>query len=130
MAAVEAEYPIRYSPRLSWLFELLLLGRRHAEVRLTPGELHVRMGWAFDAHIPRASIRTARPAGDVWWAIGVHTDMRGAWLVNGSATGIVNLALDPPARGRCAEIPIVVRRLGLGLQDPAGFLAALGVPQS
>lgn len=59
---------------------------------------------------------------------GVHTDLRGSWLVNGSASGIVDLRLDPLAHGRMAGIPITVRRLGLGLQDPEGFLDALGVP--
>jgi hypothetical protein len=55
--------------------------------------------------------------------------MRGTWLVNGSATGVVDLRIDPPARGRMAFIHIKVRRLGLGLQDPDGFLKALGFPR-
>ena len=54
--------------------------------------------------------------------------MRGTWLVNGSAAGVVDVRLDPPARGRMAFFRIKIRRLGLGLQDPDGFLAALGVP--
>lgn len=123
------DFPIRYSPRLSWLFTVVLLGQRHAEVRLTPTELHVRMGWAFDARIPRASIWSATHHRDVWWAIGVHTDLHGSWLVNGSATGIVELTIDPPARTFCAMFPGKVTRLGLGLQDPDGFLRALGLPE-
>jgi hypothetical protein len=121
----DEEFPIRYSPRLSWLFTIVLLGRRHAEVRLTPTELDVRMGWAFHATVPRSSIRAATPSRDAPWAIGVHTDMRGGWLVNGSATGIVQLTLDPPVRARSAGIAVTVKRLGLGLQDPAGLLTAL-----
>jgi hypothetical protein len=124
----DQEFAIRYSPRLSWLFEILLLGRRHAEIRLTPTELDVRMGWAFHARLPRSSIRSATPSRDVPWAIGVHTDLRSGWLVNGSATGIVQLTLDPPVRARSMEIAVTVKRLALGLQDPAGFLAALGEP--
>lgn len=119
-------FSIRYSPRLSWLFEIMRLGRRHAEVRLGATELDVRMGWAFGARVPRDSIRSATHSRDVPWAIGVHTDLRGGWLVNGSATGIVQLTLDPPVRARSAGFPITVKRLALGLQDPAGFLAALG----
>lgn len=125
---MDRDFPIRYSSRLRWLFAPLLLGAKHSEVRLTPGELHVRMGWAFETHIPRSAIRTASRYKDVPWAIGVHTDLRGTWLVNGSATGVVDVRLDPPARGRMAFFRIKVRRLGLGLQDPDGFLAALGVP--
>lgn len=119
------EFPIRFSPRLSWLFTMVLLGRRHAEVRVTPTELLVRMGWAFDARIPRTSIRSATHHRDVWWAIGVHTDLHGSWLVNGSATGIVELTIDPPARALGVLFPVKVRRLGLGLEDPDGFLASL-----
>jgi hypothetical protein len=121
-------FPIRYSSRLRWLFVALLLGRKHSEVRLRGNELHVRMGWAFDAHVPRISIRSAARWRDVWWAIGVHTDLRGSWLVNGSATGIVDLRLDPPARGRIAGIPVRVTRLALGVQDPEGFIEALRLP--
>jgi hypothetical protein len=123
-----ADFPIRYSPRLYWIFWPLLLGTRHSEVRLTKTDLHVRMGWAFDARIPRSSILAAGPWRDWPWAIGVHGNFRGSWLVNGSATGIVQLAIDPPAPGRTAGFPIRLRWLGLGLRDPAGFLAALSVP--
>jgi hypothetical protein len=125
---MNGDFPIRYSSRLRWLFVPLLLGAKHSEVRLTPGELHVRMGWAFDAHIPRSAIRTGSRYRDVPWAIGVHTNMRGTWLVNGSATGVVDLRLDPAARGRMTFFRIKIRRLGLGLQDPDGFLATLGLP--
>ena len=64
---------------------------------------------------------------DVWWAIGVHSDFRGSWLVNGSMEGIVFLDLDPPARGRSGPIPIRIKRLGLGLEDPEDFLRQLGI---
>jgi hypothetical protein len=123
------DFPIRYSPRLSWLFTTVLLGHKHADVRLTSTELQVRMGWAFDARIPRSSIRTAKHHRDVWWAIGVHTDLRGSWLVNGSATGIVELTIDPPVRALGALFPVRLKHLGLGLQDPGGLLRALGVPE-
>ncbi len=63
---------------------------------------------------------------DVWWAIGVHTDFSGSWLVNGSAAGIVNLVLREPVRGRSVGAAVTVRRLGLGLDDPEGFLALVG----
>ncbi len=104
------------------------LGRARAQVRLTSTDLHVRMGWAFDARVPRSTIHAAVRSPDVPWAIGVHTDLHGSWLVNGSAAGIVNLTLDPSARARMAGVSVSVKRLGLGLQDPEGFLAALGAP--
>ena len=32
------------------------LGPKHSEARVEDGTLHVKMGWAFEAHIPIASI--------------------------------------------------------------------------
>jgi hypothetical protein len=123
-------FPIRYSPRLLWMFVLLGLGPRWSRVELDDAWLTVRMGWAFRARIPRASIRRARRERDVWWAIGVHGDLRGGWLVNGSATGIVALEIDPPAAGRVIGVPVRLKRLGLGLEDPERFLEAHGATSS
>ena len=105
-----------------------LLGGRHADLSLTDTELRVRMGWAFRATIPRASIRRAARHRDVPWAVGVHVlDVRfRTWLVNGSREGIVFFDLDPPARGRTGPIPITIGRLGLGLEEPDAFLRELG----
>ena len=69
-----------------------------------------------------------RNAGAMWWAIGVHTDFRGAWLVNGSPRAIVMVELDPPARARMAGISVTVKRLGLSLEDPDAFVSASGLP--
>jgi hypothetical protein len=127
MAAQPRSFPIRYSRLSRWFFEPLLLGRRFSEVSLTDGELRVRMGWAFVATIPRSAIRRAARHRNIWWAIGVHADFRGSWLVNGSMEGIVFLDLDPPAKGRSGPFPIRIKRLGLGLEDPEDFLRQLGI---
>ena len=79
--------------------------------------------------IPRASIQWARRAPDEPWAVGVHSNFRGRWLVNGSSLGIVELGLEPAARARTAVFPITVKVLGLGLRDPEGLLKTLGVPE-
>jgi hypothetical protein len=121
-------FPIRYSPLSRVMFAALLLGERRAEVELTDDVLRVRMGWAFRAEIPRASIRRAARHRDAWRAIGVHSDLRfRSWLVNGSTKGIVFLDIDPPARGRTGPFPITIGRLGLGLEDPDTFLRDLGL---
>ena len=125
----DGAFPVRYSPRFTWLFVPLVLGPRHAAVRLTPDALHVRMGWAFRATIPRTSIQWARRAPDEPWAVGVHSNFRGRWLVNGSSLGIVELGLEPAARARTAVFPVTVNVLGLGLRDPEGLLKTLGVPE-
>jgi hypothetical protein len=121
-------FPITYSRFPRWFMTPLLLGARHATVKLTTDRLVVRMGWAFRAEIARSSIRRAARQRDVRWTIGVHSDLRfTSWLVNGSTQGIVFLDLDPVAKGRSGPFPITIRRLGLGLDDPDGFLRALGV---
>jgi hypothetical protein len=63
------------------------------------------------------------------WSIGVHSNFRGRWLVNGSSLGVVELGLDPPVRARTSVIPVTVSVLGLGLRDPEGLLKTLGVPE-
>ena len=121
-------FAIRYS-RISrvWLVPLqalFFLGR--AKVELTESSLDVRWGWAFRASIPRASIRRGALHRDVWWAIGVHSDLRlKSWLVNASKHGVVFLDILPPARGRSGPFRITIERLGLGLEDPEGFLREL-----
>ena len=125
-------FPIRYSRFSRLFFAPLRLGARHAKVELTDDALRVRMGWAFRATIPRRSIRRAALHRDVWWAIGVHSDLRfKSWLVNGSSEGIVFLDILPPAMGRSGPFRITIERLGLGLEDPEGFLRELqGDPRS
>jgi hypothetical protein len=83
------------------------------------------MGWAFRAAIPHAGVAKVRRWQGRWcWAIGIHTNFRGRWLVNGSCKGIVALDVDPPARAR-ALVPIKIRMLGVSLADPDGFVSAL-----
>ncbi|MBA3737241.1 MAG: hypothetical protein H0W97_01595 [Actinobacteria bacterium] len=119
-------FPIRYSKLSRLFFAPLRLGAWHAKVELTDDALRVRMGWAFRARIPRRSIRRAALHRDVWWAIGVHSDRRfKSWLVNGSSKGIVFLDLLPPAKGRAGPFAVTIERLGLGLEDPEGFLREL-----
>ena len=127
MAAPRTQYfEIRYS---RWLYPLMWaigMGRRFSRVELGQDELRVRMGWAFRAQIPRPAIAAARRYRDVWWAIGVHADLRfKSWLVNASKHGIVFLDILPPAKGRSGPFRITIERLGLGLEDPEGFLREL-----
>lgn len=119
-------FAFEFSPWLRWAFAVIGAGPRRSRVELSDDELVVRMGWGFRARIARSTIRTARRDRDIWWAIGVHSNFAHSWLVNGSPRGIVQLELDPRASARCLGVPITVKRLGLGLKDPADFLSALG----
>ena len=115
--------------RIHALLVVLGLGPAHSLVELTDERLSVRMGWAFHAEVPRPAIRNPIRDRDWPWAIGVHTNMKGSWLVNGSATRIVAMDVVPPVRAAMAGFPITVRRLGLSLEDPDGFLAAVTPPE-
>jgi hypothetical protein len=105
-------------------------GRGVSGVEVGAGEIRVRMG-SFKLDIPRSSIRSVqRSPARVGGTAGVHGS-RGRWLVNGSAEGLVELAVDPPAR----VLPSIdtlfglgpsrVRQLTVSMEDPDGFIAAM-----
>jgi hypothetical protein len=100
------------------------MSQRRVRIVLTETSLTVRAGIWFRVQIDRSAVQRVARQRDAWWAIGVHTDFRRGWLVNGSPRGIVAVELDPPARGRMAGLPINVRRLGLSLEDPDDFIGA------
>jgi len=122
-------FPIRFSAWLLPLFWIVGLSKRSTLIELDDDELRVRMGWAFRAGIPRAAIVRPRRGGNLWFSIGVHGGF-GIWAVNGSAKGTVWIDVEPPVRARAVGFPIRLRRLALGLEDPIGFLDALGAPRS
>jgi hypothetical protein len=122
----EEAFAIRFSPWLRWLFVLIFSGPRRSRVEVTARDVRVRMGPWFRIVIPRDHIVQAEPAPDMWWAIGVHTDFRRTWWVNGSPKGMVSLYLDPRPRGRALGVAIHPRRIDLGLEERDRFLRALG----
>jgi hypothetical protein len=109
-----------------WMRPLLALcgmGRRSRRIVLTDSSLEVRAGVWFRLRVARDTVRHVGRERDTWWAIGVHTDLRRTWVVNGSPRGMVSVQFDPPARGRMAGIPIHVRRLLLSVTERDEFLA-------
>jgi len=121
--------PIRFG-RLRWLFIVLAMSPRSSRIALTDDTVDVRMGWAFHTTFPRASVRTATVADrPVWWSIGVH-GWRGEWLVNGSADGVVWLAIEPSARARVLGFPVALRRLGVSVDAPSALVHELVVPDT
>jgi hypothetical protein len=126
---VTQPFALRYSGAVRWLLSPLGLGPSHSGVELYQGFVRVRMGWAFRADVARSSIAAARRSPrTIRWTAGAHTDFRGRWLVNGAGSGIVELTIDPPAEGWSGGFPIRPRSLMVALEDPDGFLAALGAP--
>jgi hypothetical protein len=116
-------FPILYGA-FRPLLVALAMGPGFSSVELDADELHVRMGWAFRARVPRSAITGARSVSGPVGGIGVH-GWRGRWLVNGSMDRIVGIDIDPAVRAVATGIPVHLHYLALSLEDPDGFLAAL-----
>jgi hypothetical protein len=116
-------FRIRYGA-LRPLLSIMGLGPSMSTLELDGDQLRVRMGWAFRSSIPLASITGARPDSRLVGGIGVH-GWRGRWLVNGAASGIVAIDIDPPARAAVLGVPVRPRSLRVSVDEPEAFMAAL-----
>jgi len=126
---VTQRFALRYSWVIRWLLSPLCVGPAFSSVDLDDATLRVHMGWAFDARVPRATIRSARRyPRTIRWTAGAHTDLHGSWLVNGAGSGIVEMTIDPAAEGRSGGFRIHPVRILVSLEDPDGFLRALAAP--
>ena len=127
--AERRRFPIRFSSGNSILFKGLLILPSSSYVDLDDHGIHVRLGWAFSARIPRGKLAKAGPGQPptIPLTAGAH-GWRGRWLVNGAPDGIVTIALSEPARATVSGFPIRLKELSVSLEDPEGFLAALGAP--
>jgi hypothetical protein len=115
-----------------WYLPLVVpigLGPKRSEVRVDGGALHVKMGWAFDAHIPLASITRAEPANEKVLTLGVHYS-RGRWLVNGSGKGVVALTIEPPVDAKIVTRSASLHSLWISVTDPDALIAACTVPRA
>ncbi|MCV7413200.1 hypothetical protein AWC05_10870 [Mycobacterium florentinum] len=117
---------LRYERWYVLLSTPLGLGPSTSEVRVEDGTLHVKMGWAFDAHIPVSSIKSAEASDERTFTAGVHYS-NGRWLVNGSGKGLVALTIDPPVRAKVPLRSVALRSLVLSVTDPGALIAACTV---
>ncbi len=124
MSATQS-FPILYGA-LRPLLVVLGMGPRFSGVALDDAELHVKMGWAFRARVPRSAITGARVVTGTVGGIGVH-GWRGRWLVIGWMDGIGGIDIDPAARAVAVGMPVHLHYLSLSLENPDAFLAALKV---
>jgi hypothetical protein len=125
--AENVRFPIRFSSGNGVLFRGLLIRPSSAYVDLDDDTIHVRLGWAFKAPIPRRLVATAGPGGPprIRLTAGAH-GWGGKWLVNGAPDGIVKLELSERTRAFVSGFPIRLKELSVSLEDPDTFLAALG----
>ena len=121
--AGEVRIPIRFG-RWAPLLVACGLTRKRSYLLVGPDVVRVRMGWAFEADVPRSSIRAARRVGNQALSIGVH-GWRGRWLVNGAAGPLVALAVDPATRGRVLGFAIRLRELVVSVDEPDLVIALL-----
>jgi hypothetical protein len=100
------------------------LGPKSSELRVEAGNLHLKMGWAFSASIPLASIKSAEPADTRVYSAGVHYGF-GRWLVNGSGKGLVKLTIEPAAQAKVWwKRSVAVSELWVSVTDPDALVAA------
>ena len=99
------------------------LGPKNSELRVESGNLHVKMGWAFSAVIPLASIQSAEPVSTRVYSAGVHYGF-GRWLVNGSYKGLIKLTIEPAAQANMWKRSGALRELWISVTDPDALIAA------
>jgi hypothetical protein len=111
-----------------WADTLLGGGPEGGRVEIHADELRLRMA-DFHVDVPRASVReVALSSFRTKGTIGVHA-RRGVWLANGSASGLVEVKIDPPCQTerRLSSLfrRMEVNALVVSLVDPDGFIAAV-----
>ena len=122
-------FPIRTNSVNRLLFRVLLIMPSSSWVELASDTVRVRLGWAFSARIPRRLVTGAGPGKPpiIKFTAGAHGWAR-RWLVNGAPDRIVTVDLSESVRAFVAGFPVRLKELSVSLDDPEGFLAALGVP--
>ena len=128
----EKTFPISIDRPSRSLMTAFGAGRKAPLVTMSSSTVEVRMGWAFQATIPREAVASARPLnrgelrgpfrlsvlrGVNYWA--------GTALVNGAGTGLVEITLDRPKWVRLGPFRAPMRRLIVSAEDQSGLVAEL-----
>lgn len=116
-------FPIRFTG-VNKAMVVLGMSPRTSRVEVGPDRVRIRMGWAFRVAFDRSDVTAVAPDPSRVWGWGVH-GWRGAYLVNGSSSGIVRIDLATMAKGRLLGIPVKVRTIRVSVDDPAALIAAL-----
>ena len=119
-------FTLRYGSFSRYLLKLVASGPERSGIAVGDTDVAIVMGRSFTGRAPRASVTFAGPLAGTVLHRGVH-GWRGDWLVNGAGDGLVELRFDPSMRARVLGFPVHVRRLRIAVDDPEGFVEALGV---
>ena len=118
-------FALSYNRFMKVLMTPLWSGPRRSWVRVDGESVRVRMGFAFSAVVPRASIIDASRVEGRVISAGAH-GWRGRWLVNGSSRGLVTMSIDPAGHAVVLGFRVSLRQLTLSLEQPDQFLVAIG----
>ena len=117
-------FPIHIDP---WWRPLLLAGGAtpgNSYVELTDGDVLFRFGLLLRRQVPRSDIESAQiRAWPLWYGVGWRSNLRGVIGLIGSYRDVVEVKLKTRTRA-WAVFPC--DRIAVSLEDPNGFLAALG----
>jgi hypothetical protein len=128
----ERTFPIKVDRPSRTLMTAFGASRKAPHVTMSSSTVDVRMGWAFQATIPREAVASARPLnrgelrGPFRLSVlrGVNY-WRGTALVNGAGTGLVEITLDRPKWVRLGPLRAPMRRLIVSAEDQSGLVAEL-----
>jgi hypothetical protein len=125
-AQAVTRFPIRRSP--VWRPLILLFGATagRSYVELAEDRLAARFGWLFDHSFPLGGIEGAARRSWPWlYGIGWRSNLFGVLGLIGSHAGVVEIRLRR-RRWLWMLLPLPCNRLAVSLEDPEGFLEALG----
>lgn len=119
-------YRISFNAPSKIIMGILGAGPGQSWVDVTPDEVQGRVGWAGDVTIRRSDIASvSRPDQTPWWlGLGVH-GILGTWAFNGSFSGMVEIRMKQPARGRVLFFPIKPHTVYFSLEQPDEFIHEL-----
>jgi hypothetical protein len=127
-------FPIRVDRPSRILMTAFGAGRKAPRVQVTSSSVDIRMGWAFQATIPREAVASVRPLngglGELRGPLGISVlrgvnYWRGTALVNGADSGLVEITLDAPTWVWLGPLRVRMRRLIVSAEDQSGLVAAL-----
>ena len=134
-------FPITFDCPSRIPMTVLGAGPKVSGVKVSPSTVDIRLGWAFQATIPREGVTSVRPLtgglSELHGPLGLGVlrgvnYWRGTALVNGAGTGLVEITLDQPRRVRLGPLRVQMRRLIVSAEDQSGLVAALtpSIPRS
>jgi hypothetical protein len=96
-------------------------------IDVTSTHLRIRLGVLFVASVSRRSIRSATVVRTARWMPPGTSEHRGGWVVHGRPGDAVALRLRPAASARANGSSVRTSTITVGVADPTGLLAALGI---